>query len=244
MDRNNDKTKSLKVLTAGESKNSFDQKSELTRADPVKTSIIGCGPSYLASPEITPRSAGICLNLLNSDLMKLKQLESHLSKIKAFEKPKIEYEQYPTSAHIASHMMFAAQDSFEDLEDQTVLDLGVGCGILSIASGLMGASYNMGIDIDPDALEQTRRNADSFDLDLDLMRMDANNLVSLKDTGSCSLPRLKADTVIMNPPFGTKTQKGVDLVFLQAASLMAEHSVYSLHKTSTRDVSDCLSREF
>ena len=42
MDRNNDKTKSLKVLTAGESKIYFDQKSELTRADPVKTSIHPC----------------------------------------------------------------------------------------------------------------------------------------------------------------------------------------------------------
>jgi predicted RNA methylase len=39
----------------------------------------------------------------------------------------------------------------------------------------------------------------------------------------------------MNPPFGTKTQKGIDLTFLKAASIMTEQTVYSLHKTSTRE---------
>ncbi|KAL6062438.1 Methyltransferase-like protein 5 [Balamuthia mandrillaris] len=42
------------------------------------------------------------------------------------------------------------------------------------------------------------------------------------------------DTVIMNPPFGTKF-KGIDMVFLQKALQMARVSVYSLHKTSTRE---------
>eukprot|EP00455_Lapot_gusevi_P043235 TRINITY_DN522_c0_g1_i1.p1 TRINITY_DN522_c0_g1~~TRINITY_DN522_c0_g1_i1.p1 ORF type:complete len:254 (+),score=32.59 TRINITY_DN522_c0_g1_i1:127-888(+) len=41
------------------------------------------------------------------------------------------------------------------------------------------------------------------------------------------------DTIIMNPPFGTKVQ-GVDMIFLQVACQMARKSVYSLHKTSTR----------
>jgi len=42
------------------------------------------------------------------------------------------------------------------------------------------------------------------------------------------------DTVIMNPPFGTKT-KGVDMDFLQAALRLANKAVYSLHKRSTRE---------
>lgn len=51
---------------------------------------------------------------------------------------------------------------------------------------------------------------------------------------SCSTSgRLSADTVIMNPPFGTK-RKGVDMVFLKAAFAMSRGSVYSLHKSSTR----------
>ena len=47
--------------------------------------------------------------------------------------------------------------------------------------------------------------------------------------------RDKFDTVIMNPPFGTKHNKGLDMVFLQRAIMMSRKAVYSLHKTSTRD---------
>jgi len=43
----------------------------------------------------------------------------------------------------------------------------------------------------------------------------------------------KIDTVIMNPPFGTK-KKGIDMIFLKKALDMA-NCVYSLHKTSTRE---------
>lgn len=53
--------------------------------------------------------------------------------------------------------------------------------------------------------------------------------------GTCSTSgrRLCADTVIMNPPFGTK-RKGVDVVFLRAAFAISRGTVYSLHKSSTR----------
>lgn len=53
--------------------------------------------------------------------------------------------------------------------------------------------------------------------------------------GTCSTSgrRLCADTVIMNPPFGTK-RKGVDAVFLRAAFAISRGTVYSLHKSSTR----------
>ena len=39
----------------------------------------------------------------------------------------------------------------------------------------------------------------------------------------------------MNPPFGTKHNKGLDIKFLQTGVKMATRAVYSLHKTSTRD---------
>lgn len=44
---------------------------------------------------------------------------------------------------------------------------------------------------------------------------------------------MKSDIVVMNPPFGTK-RKNADREFLQAAFTIAEETVYSLHKTSTR----------
>lgn len=41
------------------------------------------------------------------------------------------------------------------------------------------------------------------------------------------------DTVMMNPPFGTRL-KGADLIFVEAACYMAKTAIYSLHKSSTR----------
>jgi predicted RNA methylase len=49
---------------------------------------------------------------------------------------------------------------------------------------------------------------------------------------------LTIDTVIMNPPFGTRV-KNADMIFLKAAFDVASSSVYSLHKTSTREVREC-----
>ena len=45
--------------------------------------------------------------------------------------------------------------------------------------------------------------------------------------------RFQADVVVMNPPFGTK-KKNADRLFLDAAFRIAQRSVYSLHKSSTR----------
>ena len=44
---------------------------------------------------------------------------------------------------------------------------------------------------------------------------------------------LRADTVVMNPPFGTR-RRGADLGFLRAGLMLARNAVYSLNKTSTR----------
>lgn len=45
----------------------------------------------------------------------------------------------------------------------------------------------------------------------------------------------KFDTVIMNPPFGTKKNAGIDMKFLKVGISLAKSTVYSLHKTSTRE---------
>merc|ERR1712059_168943 len=72
------------------------------------------------------------------------------------------------------------------------------------------------------------QNIEDYDMDsLDLLNLDVCNL------GSDWKNRV--DTVVMNPPFGTKHNKGLDMKFLQAGLLMASSAVYSLHKTSTRE---------
>ena len=66
--------------------------------------------------------------------------------------------------------------------------------------------YVLGVDIDEDALDTCQRNVEEFDLDekIDLVQQDVRSL------GSEVSDRLKGkvDTVIMNPPFGTKHNQG------------------------------------
>jgi len=160
--------------------------------------------------------------------MKLKQLEQHLQEVEGFENPKILLEQYPTRPHIAACMVHTMAYTFDDIEDKLVADLGCGCGVLAIGSVMLGAGAVTGFDVDQDALEQFQGNISDFEMDnIDLVNMD---IESLNEDWTN-----KFDTVIMNPPFGTKHNKGLDLKFLQTGIMMASGAVYSLHKTSTRD---------
>jgi predicted RNA methylase len=148
-------------------------------------------------------------------------------------------EQYQTPPHLAARMIHVMA-SYGDLSDRRVLDLGCGCGMLSIAwlvikfycqlaymhSAMMGGGYVVGVDLDDGALEIASCNIDEMDLGetIDLIHCDVAEL-SLK----------KFDTVVTNPPFGTRS-KGADMLFLKAAIDHATTAVYSLHKTSTRQV--------
>nr|XP_028686659.1 methyltransferase-like protein 5 isoform X6 [Macaca mulatta]XP_028686660.1 methyltransferase-like protein 5 isoform X6 [Macaca mulatta] len=120
--------------------------------------------------------------------LRLKELESRLQQVDGFEKPKLLLEQYPTRPHIAACMLYTIHNTYDDIENKVIADLGCGCGVLSIGTAMLGAGMSK-----------------SF------------------------------DTVIMNPPFGTKNNKGTDMAFLKTALEMARTAVYSLHKSSTRE---------
>mmetsp|Transcript_22806 Transcript_22806/g.36404 ORF Transcript_22806/g.36404 Transcript_22806/m.36404 type:complete len:213 (-) Transcript_22806:1079-1717(-) len=160
--------------------------------------------------------------------MKLKQLECILSDVSAFREPKYQLEQYPTSAHIAARILFAADSSYDDIEDKSVLDLGCGTAMLAIAAQVMGSGYTLGVDIDTDALAIAQENVDELEVDVDFIN------ANLLEDGPFPLLARKFDTVVMNPPFGTRTA-GADVRFLEVALEMSNHAVYSLHKSSTRD---------
>ncbi|CAM6095762.1 unnamed protein product [Calypogeia fissa] len=157
--------------------------------------------------------------------MKLKQLESMLGGVSQFSSPKIELEQYSTGPHIASRMLYMAQNSFGDISDKVVADLGCGCGTLGIGAVLLDAGHVVGVDIDSDALEIAKDNVLELEVEMDLLQA---NLQTLPWRGPV------VDTVVMNPPFGTR-RKGADMEFLSAALKIAEKTVYSLHKTTTRE---------
>jgi len=160
--------------------------------------------------------------------MKLKQLEQHLQTIEGFENPKVLLEQYPTRPHIAACMLQTIHDTFDDIDNKMIADLGCGCGVLSIGSVMLGAGCVTGFDVDQDALDQFQENIADFEMDnIELVNADVASL------GDRFIG--KYDTVIMNPPFGTKHNKGLDIKFLETGLRLSSKSVYSLHKTSTRE---------
>ena len=99
--------------------------------------------------------------------MKLKQLESLLRDVEPFREPDQMLEQYPTGAHPASRVVAEAH-AHGDIEGRAVVDLGVGGGVLTIASLLMGAAKVTGLDLDPNALDLTRENCAAFDPPLEI----------------------------------------------------------------------------
>lgn len=160
--------------------------------------------------------------------LRLKELESRLQQVDGFEKPKLLLEQYPTRPHIAACMLYTIHNTYDDIENKVIADLGCGCGVLSIGTAMLGAGLCVGFDIDEDALEIFNRNVEEFELtNVDMVQCD---VCSLSNRLSKSF-----DTVIMNPPFGTKNNKGTDMAFLKTALEMARTAVYSLHKSSTRE---------
>jgi len=168
-------------------------------------------------------------------MMKLRQLETHLEEVEAFENPKVLLEQYPTRAHIAACIIHTIQSSFSGIEDKMVADLGVGCGVLSVGSVMMGAGHVTGFDLDPDALQTAQQNIQAFEIDnCDLILADVTKM-DFRDSKLGG----KFDTVVMNPPFGTKHNKGIDLAFVrQGLDLLSDQEgsgLYSLHKSSTRE---------
>ncbi|CAL8321714.1 unnamed protein product [Merluccius merluccius] len=133
--------------------------------------------------------------------MKLKELESCLQQVDGFEEPKILLEQYPTSPHIAACMLYTIHNTFDDIEGKLIADLGCGCGVLSIGAAMLDAGLCVGFDIDKDALDIAQTNAEEFEIsNIDLVQCDLCAL----EVGYAQ----KFDTVIMNPPFGTKHNQG------------------------------------
>ncbi|XP_063680017.1 rRNA N6-adenosine-methyltransferase METTL5-like [Bolinopsis microptera] len=105
--------------------------------------------------------------------MKRKQLESYLQDVAQFSHPKLELEQYPTDPHLAASVLYTAQTSFGDIEDKAVLDMGAGCGILSIGSVMLGAGSVTSLELDSDAIQDLQDNITEFEIDnIDIIQCD------------------------------------------------------------------------
>lgn len=147
------------------------------------------------------------------------KLAIELSKVKTFQEPDLKLEQYPTDSEVAAGVLWKAYLN-GDIEGKTIADLGSGTGILSYGCLLLGAKKVYLVEKEKLANHIAKE-----------------NLSPLKNReffeGDVSDFSKKVDTVIQNPPFGTKTEHA-DQVFLKKAMSLSK-KIYSLHKTSTRD---------
>ena len=149
-----------------------------------------------------------------------RQLEIQLGKLKIPQTPKLGLEQYPVSPEVAAELLYMAGFEHRDLQGE-IIDLGTGTGRLAIGAAIMGSQKIVGVDIDEKAIALARENARATGVQVEWVVSDVAEVVG------------RYDTVIMNPPYGTRSPH-LDVRFLERAFELAPVS-YSIHKSSTRE---------
>jgi putative methylase len=154
--------------------------------------------------------------------MKKKELELFLETIPDFTQPKPWLEQYQTPSSIASDILFIAY-GFHDILGKRILDLGCGNGIFAFGAKKLQASYVIGVDNDPECINQAKLFARIHHIAINFICRDVSSITE------------KVDTVIMNPPFGAQKQNlHADRAFLDKAIELSS-VIYSLHLEHTID---------
>jgi len=148
-----------------------------------------------------------------------RQLEIQLGKLRILQTPQLRLEQYPVSPEVASELLYMAGFEHNDLE-RKVIDLGTGTGRLAIGAALMGSEHVAGVDVDETAITLAEENATKAGVQIEWTLSDISKIGGT------------FGTVIMNPPYGTRTSHA-DTKFLEKAFELAP-IIYSIHKSSTR----------
>ena len=149
-----------------------------------------------------------------------RQLEIQLGKLKILQTPKLSLEQYPVSPAVAAELLHMAGFEHRDLQGE-IIDLGTGTGRLAIGAAMMGSKRVVGVDIDERAIEIARENAIAAGVQVEWVVSDMAEVAG------------RYDTVIMNPPYGTRSPH-LDVRFLERGFELAP-VLYSIHKSSTRE---------
>jgi putative methylase len=157
-----------------------------------------------------------------------KALEVILSKTFGFCSAKVSAEQYLTPSDIASEVLWKGFYSFH-IENKIIADLGSGTGRLGIGCLLLGAKKVYFVESDPEAMKICKSNigkikSEGFPIgEVEFVEKDVSEFI----------PAEEIDTVVTNPPFGTRDRHS-DLMFLEKAMALAKVS-YSFHKTVTSE---------
>lgn len=161
----------------------------------------------------------------------ISRLEKLTKSLKGFSNPKVKLEQYSTDNHVASRMISLIESEKNAIYDKFVLDLGCGSGILTITASILDPLIIFAIDIDKDVFSIFKENLSSLGHIFDIRSIIEPIIM---DSSSVSKAfRINFDSVISNPPFGTKNNQGIDCDFIKSG-LSVSNNVFSLHKTSTR----------
>jgi putative methylase len=155
-----------------------------------------------------------------------KALEVVLSKLSSFERGKVSAEQYSTPSSIAAEVVWKGALN-GDIKGKVIADLGCGTGILGIGCLLLGCSKVFFVDNDDYAISKCKENMAKLESEGYELGEGEYVLSDVKDFDKM------IDTVVMNPPFGTK-KRGADREFLVKAFSISKVT-YSFHKTSTNE---------
>eukprot|EP00759_Apiculatamorpha_spiralis_P059185 PhF_6_TR9732/c0_g1_i2/m.14985 len=158
-----------------------------------------------------------------------------------FTKPNMHFEQYVTPPAIASQCLWSAM-SDGNITGCVVADLGCGTGILGAGSALLGAEYVLCVDVDRACLDHTMNTFEELELShrvgfIQFDLLQPQETLSEIKTSPASLRNVirgTVDTVVMNPPFGTKTQSHADTLFVAQGLRIAQKAVYSMHLSCNR----------
>ncbi len=153
--------------------------------------------------------------------MDKKRLEMFLESVKWVKgELGVKFEQYPTPSNVAAELLWKAY-MLGDIEGKKVLDLGCGTGRLACGAQLLGAK--------------------AICLEYDSTLLKASPCQIKVRAFVPHVPLREVDTVIMNPPFGTKRKKA-DRPFWEAALSLAK-VIYSIQPAGMERVIFSLAKE-
>ncbi|MBW3020515.1 METTL5 family protein [Candidatus Woesearchaeota archaeon] len=156
------------------------------------------------------------------------QLAIILSRLKVFENPKVQLEQYPTDSEVAADILWKAY-MLGDIEDKVIADFGAGTGILGIGCLNLNCKKVLFVEKDEDAIYILKNNLQDYE-DYKILNMDVSEFDK------------NVDVVVMNPPFGVKNRKA-DKIFVEKAFSCGK-VLYYIGKVTSKSFIESISKDF
>lgn len=106
---------------------------------------------------------------------------------------------FGSGTHATTYMCIELLEKYVDL-NKTVIDIGTGSGILSIASALLGAKSVLGLDINADAVEVATENVIKNNLDDKIKIIKSDLLKAVNGNYDIAVANIIADAIILLSP--------------------------------------------